>query len=230
MNFRQYYLGTPKSVMNSAKGSKIYESVSDVTPDHSKTITPIPQISNRRNVENSTLAKNNNINKSEIGAVIKGLRENEKLLDDNLVKEFGQRSNSTSNISGKSGISYKLKTSYGNATGDFKGTVFLTYEAPLKDEVDQKSKPKRAASFSNLAHEDELTLQTLKHRRAGSLNDIDGKKSLKRKLRNMFSLRKKKEKESKLWYCVIAFVVHRDVLKILSNIYDVLFARTGNRR
>ena len=184
------------------KDCKIYQSVSDVTPEHSKSNSPIPQISNRRNVDNATLAKHRNMNKSpnssDRGPVIKGLLGNDKLADDNLVNEFSQRSNSANNISYKSGISDKSKTSDGNGTDDFKGTVFLTYEVSLEDEVDQKPRPKRAASLSNLAPGDELTLQTLKHRRAGSLNDIDGKKSLKRKLRNMFSLRKKKEKESKL--------------------------------
>ena len=161
----------------------------DVTPDHSKSNSPIPQTSKRKNVDNVSLAKDRDISKSpnslNRGPVIKELRGNDKLVDDNLISEFNQRSNSASNISYESEISDKSK-------------VFLTYEIPLKDEVDQKPRPKRVASFSNITHGDELTLQTLKHRRAGSLNDIDGKKSLKKKLRNMFSLRKKKEKESKL--------------------------------
>ena len=174
----------------------------DVTPDHSKSNSPIPQTSKRKNVDNVSLAKDRDISKSpnslNRGPVIKELRGNDKLVDDNLISEFNQRSNSASNISYESEISDKSNPSDGNGAGDFKATVFLTYEIPLKDEVDQKPRPKRVASFSNITHGDELTLQTLKHRRAGSLNDIDGKKSLKKKLRNMFSLRKKKEKESKL--------------------------------
>ena len=174
----------------------------DVTPDHSKSNSPIPQTSKRKNVDNVSLAKDRDISKSpnslNRGPVIKELRGNDKLVDDNLISEFNQRSNSASNISYESEISDKSNPSDGNGAGDFKATVFLTYKIPLKDEVDQKSRPKTAASFSNITHGDELTLQTLKHRRAGSLNDIDGKKSLKKKLRNMFSLRKKKEKESKL--------------------------------